>query len=91
MQASPSSMSMTPAFSPGPADDARAGGGEFAQVDLGRLVRAVLGPHDRKHAQFDMVGLTPQPVQHDLVFIGGQTVFGGQLGGGLQCAHDAGF
>ncbi len=79
-----------------PADDALAGRGELAQMDLGGFVGAVLGPHDREDAQFDMVRLAPQSVQDDLIFVRGQTVLGGQfghrLGGGLfRSAHGRGF
>ena len=62
-------------------------GREFAEVDLRRLVGAVLGPHDREDAQFDVIGRSPQTVKDDLIFSGRQAVFGGQFGHGFRCAH----
>jgi hypothetical protein len=67
-----------------PADDPRALGWKFAEVDLRRLVGAVLGPHHREDAQLDVVGLSPEPVEDNLVLIGSQAVFGGQFGHGLR-------
>jgi len=69
------------------ADDARALGRELAEVDLRGFVGAVLGPHDREDAQFDVIGLSPQTIEDDLILGGGQAVFGGQFGHGFRCAH----
>jgi hypothetical protein len=74
------------------ADDARALGREFAEVDLRGLVGAVLGPHHREDAQLDPIGLAAQPVQDHLILIGGQTPFDGEFGGSLLGrAHGGGF
>ncbi len=67
----------------GAADDALARHRELHQLLLGRLVGTMLGPHDREDAQLDLVGLAAQPVQQDLIFIGGEAVLFGQLGDGL--------
>ena len=53
--ASPSPRSMTPAFSPGPLQDARAAGGQAAEEAGGMLVRAVLGPEERKDGELEVV------------------------------------
>jgi hypothetical protein len=63
MQASPSPMSMTPAFSPGPQITRGPLVGNLPQVHLRGFVGAVLGPHHREDAQFDVVGLAAQPVR----------------------------
>ena len=49
-QASPSPMSTTPAFSPGPLDDMRRRGRQAAQVQARRLVGTMLVPHGRHDA-----------------------------------------
>ena len=53
--ASPSPIEMTPAFSPGPGDDALAGGRERLQQRPRALVRAVLAPHDAEHRELEVV------------------------------------
>src|SRR5207245_4982584 len=54
--------------------DLRAASGQAAQVDLARLVGAVLAPHYAEDAQFSQVGLTPQDGQHARVLFGRQAV-----------------
>uniref|UniRef100_A0A0N4ZZR4 Oxidoreductase n=1 Tax=Parastrongyloides trichosuri TaxID=131310 RepID=A0A0N4ZZR4_PARTI len=62
----------------GAADDALARDGEFHQLVLGGFIRAMLVPHCRENTQLDLVGLAAQPVQQDLIFIGGEAVLFGQ-------------
>ena len=63
-----------------PADHPGGFGRQLLQVQAARLVRAMLRPHDREDAQLDQVRLTPQGVQHALVFILGQPVLGNDFG-----------
>src|SRR5690606_42030014 len=43
---------------------------ELPQVDLGRLVRAVLGPHHRVHGELGGRGAAPEDVTDPLVLVG---------------------
>lgn len=53
---------------------------ELAEVDLGGLVRAVLGPHDRVHGEFGAGGAAAEDLHHPLVLVLLQAEFGpGQL------------
>jgi hypothetical protein len=58
--ASPSPISTTPAFSPGPWMTRGPGGRQGAQPLLGGLVRAVLVPHGREDAELGQVGSRPR-------------------------------
>ena len=64
--AMPSPTSMTPAFSPGPDQTCGASVGRRFRCIRERLVRAVLGPHDRVHRKLEVVGVAPQD-RDDLV------------------------
>ena len=70
--AMPSPASMTPAFSPGPDQDPRALGGQAPQVQPGRLVRAVLAPHDGVQRQLQVVGGAAQDLADGLELVVGQ-------------------
>ena len=67
----------------GAADHARAADREFAQVQPRGLVRAMLGPHDREHAQLDIVRLAAEAVEDDAVFLRLEAVLGGLVGHGF--------
>ena len=56
----PSPASITPAFSPGPTSTSGPSVGQAAEVAAGRLVGAVLAPHDGVHGQFQVVGRAAQ-------------------------------
>ena len=75
-------MSTAPAFSPGPLDDARAGGRQRLQVHARALVAAVLGPHHREHAELGQVRLAAEQLPDAVVFAGGDAV--SVEGGGVE-------
>ena len=70
--AQPSPMSTTPAFSPMPtssASDLGAFVGELPQMHLGRLVRAVLGPHDAVDGQLGAGGTAAEDLADPVVLV----------------------
>ncbi len=70
--AMPSPASMTPAFSPGPTRTRGPSVGQPPQVQPGRLVRAVLAPHDGVEGQLEVVGGAAQDLADGLELVVGQ-------------------
>ena len=58
----------------GAANDPRRLGRKLLEVESARLVRAMLGPHHRKDAELDQIGLTAQCTEHALVFFGAEAM-----------------
>ena len=56
-------------------------GGQLHQVELARLVGAMLGPHDREDAELDVVRLAAERVEDAGVLLFGQPVGGDDIGG----------
>ena len=78
---SPSPMSTTPAFSPGPWMTTVAGGRQRAQPFLRALVGAVLVPHGREDAELGQRRLAADQVEDALVFVRLQPVVGDEFRG----------
>ena len=68
------------------ANDARAGDGEFFEVQACGFIRAMLAPHHREYPKLDHIGLAAQPIENDLIFFG----FEPEFDGGLQHGFDGG-
>ena len=71
-----------------PLDHMRALGRQRAQMDLGGFVRAVLVPHRRKDAELGQARLAADQVEHALVFVRLEAVFGDQFGGDFGFVGD---
>ena len=80
-QASPSPMSITPAFSPGPWITHGRAGRQRAQVQARRLVRAVLVPHRRDDAELGQRRLAADQVDEALVLVRLQAVLAARAPG----------
>ena len=76
---SPSPMSTTPAFSPGPWITRGPGGRQRLQPFLRGFVRAVLVPHRREDAELGEARLAADQVEDALVFVGLQPVRGDEF------------
>ena len=61
------------------ANHPRGFGGELLQVEARAFVTAMFGPHDRKDAELDEVGLAAQCVEHALIFFRREAVVGDYL------------
>ena len=61
-------------------DDVRTGGRQAAQMNLGRLVGAVLVPHRRENAEFGQRRFAPDQLKQALIFVRFEAVFGDQFG-----------
>ena len=61
-------------------EHARAGDGEFFQLELRIFVRAMLTPHDGENAEFGEVGLASEDGFDAFVFVGRDAVFGDDFG-----------
>ena len=61
-------------------EDARAGDGEFFQLELRIFVGAMLTPHDGENAEFGEVGLASEDGFDAFVFVGCDAVFGDDFG-----------
>ena len=61
-------------------EDARAGDGEFFQLELGVFVGAMLTPHDGKNTEFGEVRLASEDRFDAFVFVGRDAVFGDDFG-----------
>jgi len=72
----------------GALDDAGAGGGEAFQVDAGGFIGAVLAPHDAEDAELGEVGVAAEDFLDAGVLVGGEAVFGGDLGGDFEFGRD---
>ena len=68
------------------ADHPRRLGRQLLEVDARAFVRAMLGPHDRKDAELDQIGLAAKRVEDAVIFVGGKAVLGDDLGGDHGCA-----
>ena len=64
-----------------PLHDTRPGRRQLFQMHARTLVRAVLGPHHGKHAEFRHIGLTPENVDDFLVLIARQIVLRDEIFG----------
>ena len=49
------------------------------QMDFARFVRAMFAPHHRENAKLRDARLTPENFEHARIFIGAQSVFGGNF------------
>ena len=83
MQASPSPMSITPAFSPGPLDHPGRAGRQLAQVQARGFVGTMLVPHRRENAELGAARHPADELDDALVFVGLQAVFGDDFRGDL--------
>ena len=79
--ASPSPMSTTPAFSPGPWITCGPLVGSWLSHTRRGFVGAVLAPHDREDAELGQRGLAAEDLEQPLVFVGREPVLGDDLGG----------
>jgi len=77
--ASPSPMSITPAFSPGPQITHGASVGSFFKMDARAFVAAMLRPHDRKDAELEQIRFAPERFQDAGIFVGREAMLGDDL------------
>src|SRR5262249_9029021 len=71
----------------GPLHDARAGGGQAAQVALARFVRAMLRPHDREDPELRERRAPAEDLAYQRDLVLRESVLAGQLVGDFRVAH----